>query len=71
MNEDKLDYLIGLNHAILKMESEIKNICAQNNMLLNAILERCDSPEQDVKSIVLDVIGNLAAYRMVGGNTES
>lgn len=71
MNEDKLDYLIGLNHAILNMESEIKDICIQNNMILNAILEKCDSPEQDVKSIVLDVIGNLAAYRMVGGNTES
>lgn len=71
MNEDKLDYLISLNQAILGMESEIKAICVQNNAILNAILARCDSPEQDVKSIVLDVIGNLAAYRMVGGNGET
>lgn len=68
MNDEKLDYLIKLSEAQLQSSEEAKAICLQNNLMLREILSKFNSPSEDAKDIVLDVIGNLAAYNMIGGD---
>lgn len=76
MNDERLDYLIQLQQtnirlldAVLKSNEELKAIGVQNNILLCEILGKYGSPEEDMKDIMLDIVGNLAAYKMVGGKT--
>lgn len=73
MNDDKLDYLIQLQQAniqlldaVLKSNEELKAIGIHNNILLKSILGKFDSPEEDMKEVVLNIIGDLAGYKIVG-----
>lgn len=73
MNDDKLNYLIQLQQAniqlldaVLKSNEELKAIGIQNNILLKSILGKFDSPEEDMKEVVLNIIGDLAGYKIVG-----
>lgn len=74
MSEEKIDYLIALQRAsidamerIIESNARVESVVVQNNMLLQSILSRFDDPKEDMKDIVLDIVGNLAAYNMVRG----
>jgi hypothetical protein len=60
MDDDKLNYLISLQEANLQ-------IAAQNNVLLQNIINKLDDPKNDIKALLIDLIGNMAVYKAVDG----
>lgn len=60
MDDDKLNYLISLQEANLQ-------IAAQNNVLLQNIINKLDDPKNDIKALLIDLIENMAVYKAVDG----
>lgn len=64
MNDEK-SYQTKLLEAILQTNMENKAIGLQNNLLLNEILTKLNNPSDDVKAMLIDIVSNLAAYKIV------
>lgn len=62
---DRLEYHTKLLEAILQTSIENKTIGIQNNLLLNDILSKLNDPGNDVKTMLIDIFSNLAAYKIV------
>lgn len=63
--DDRLEYQTKLLEAILQTSIENKTIGIQNNLLLNNILSKLNDPGNDVKTMLIDIFSNLAAYKIV------
>jgi hypothetical protein len=63
--DDRLEYQTKLLEAILQTSIENKTIGIQNNLLLNDILSKLNDPGNDVKTMLIDIFSNLAAYKIV------
>lgn len=69
--DDRLEYQTKLLEAILQTSIENKTIGIQNNLLLNDILSKLNDPSNDVKTMLIDIFSNLAAYKIVNKEGET
>ena len=69
--DDRLEYQTKLLEAILHTSIDNKTISIQNNLLLNDILSKLSDPGNDVKTMLIDIFSNLAAYKIVNKEGET